>query len=221
MSGKSRFCFAERFSRKHPLRNTGRRSGADGRAAKAAFAHEFIARFPLGYDTPVGEFGWQLSMGERQRVALARAIIKDAPIVLLDEPTASLDSESEKKVQESLHRLCAGRSVVLTGTKAMQRFLAFLGLAVKRGGRLIQQAIGASLMIARARATRWRSPIDEPPAEFTNRPVACPSGKRAMNSYANAAFGRHNHLRLSGVRHAAKGGYRENRSAKQTGFCRT
>ena len=82
-------------------------------AAKAAFAHEFIARFPLGYDSPVGQFGWQLSMGERQRVALARAIIKDAPIVLLDEPTASLDSESEKKVQESLHRLCAGRTTLV------------------------------------------------------------------------------------------------------------
>jgi subfamily B ATP-binding cassette protein MsbA len=82
-------------------------------ASKAAFAHEFIMRFPLGYDTPVGEFGSQLSMGERQRVAVARAMIKNAPIVLLDEPTASLDSESERKVQQALRELCAGKTTLV------------------------------------------------------------------------------------------------------------
>jgi ATP-binding cassette, subfamily B, bacterial MsbA len=82
-------------------------------AAKAAFAHEFIMTFPLGYDTQVGEHGVQLSLGQRQRIAVARALIKDAPIILLDEPTASLDSESERKVHEAISRLCQGRTTLV------------------------------------------------------------------------------------------------------------
>src|SRR5262249_26794576 len=82
-------------------------------AAKAAFAHDFIMSFPLGYDTQVGEFGSLLSVGQRQRIAVARALIKNAPIVLLDEPTASLDSESEQKVREALHRLCAEKTTLV------------------------------------------------------------------------------------------------------------
>lgn len=82
-------------------------------AAKGAHAHDFIMTFPLGYDTPVGEFGSHLSLGQRQRVAVARALIKNAPIVLLDEPTASLDSESEQKVQDALRRLCAGKTTLV------------------------------------------------------------------------------------------------------------
>ena len=81
-------------------------------AAKAAFAHEFIMGLPGGYDAPVGEGGSQFSLGQRQRIAIARALIKDAPIVLLDEPTASLDSESEKYVQVALRRLCAGKTTL-------------------------------------------------------------------------------------------------------------
>jgi ATP-binding cassette, subfamily B, bacterial MsbA len=82
-------------------------------AAKAAHAHDFILGFPAGYDTPVGEHGLQLSGGQRQRIAIARALIKDAPIILLDEATASLDSESERTVQDAIAELCKGRTTLV------------------------------------------------------------------------------------------------------------
>jgi subfamily B ATP-binding cassette protein MsbA len=82
-------------------------------AAKAAAAHDFIMALPKGYDTRVGEAGSLLSGGERQRIAIARAIYKDAPILLLDEPTSSLDSEAEAKVQTALEGLMRGRTVLM------------------------------------------------------------------------------------------------------------
>jgi len=82
-------------------------------AAKAACAHDFIMSFPLGYDTPVGEHGAQLSGGQRQRIAVARALIKNAPVILLDEATAALDSESEKQVQEAIEHLCQNRTTIV------------------------------------------------------------------------------------------------------------
>jgi ATP-binding cassette subfamily B protein len=81
-------------------------------AAKAAYAHDFIAAFPQGYDTPVGEHGLQLSGGQRQRIAIARALIRNAPIILLDEATAALDSESERQVREAMEHLCKGRTTL-------------------------------------------------------------------------------------------------------------
>src|SRR5262245_30050581 len=68
--------------------------------------------FPRGYDTPVGEHGLQLSGGQRQRVAIARALTKNAPIILLDEATAALDSESELQVREAMDHLCQGRTTL-------------------------------------------------------------------------------------------------------------
>ena len=82
-------------------------------AARAAHAHDFISAFAKGYDTPVGERGLQLSGGERARIAIARALIKNAPIILLDEATAALDSQSERHVQEAIAELCAGRTTVV------------------------------------------------------------------------------------------------------------
>ena len=83
------------------------------RAAKAAGAHDFIASLPRGYATPVGERGIQLSGGERQRVALARAFLKDAPLLILDEPTSSVDVKTEAVILEAMDRLMQGRTAFL------------------------------------------------------------------------------------------------------------
>jgi len=108
-------------------------------AAKAAYAHEFIMAFPRGYDTPVGEHGLQLSGGQRQRIAIARALIKNAPIILLDEATAALDSESELQVREAMERLCRGRTTLAiahrlhTVSHADRIFVVEDGRAVESG----------------------------------------------------------------------------------------
>jgi subfamily B ATP-binding cassette protein MsbA len=82
-------------------------------AAQAALAHDFIERLPQGYDTVIGERGARLSGGERQRLAIARALLKDAPILILDEATSSLDAESEAAVQAALANLMQGRTVLV------------------------------------------------------------------------------------------------------------
>ncbi|MGN6463786.1 MAG: ATP-binding cassette domain-containing protein, partial [Pseudolabrys sp.] len=109
-------------------------------AAKAACAHEFIMGFPLGYDTPVGEHGAQLSGGQRQRIAIARALIKNAPIILLDEATAALDSESERLVREAIDHLCAGRTTLVIAHRLhtvshADRILVIEGGVVTESGR--------------------------------------------------------------------------------------
>ena len=82
-------------------------------AAKLANADEFISRMPQGYDTMVGDQGLTLSGGQRQRIGIARALIRNNPILILDEPTAALDTESEQRVIEALERLMKGRTVVM------------------------------------------------------------------------------------------------------------
>ncbi len=99
-------------------------------AARLANAHEFIIRLPRGYQTLVGERGVKLSGGERQRVALARAFLADAPILILDEATSSLDSESEALIQSAMERLMSGRTSIviahrLSTIRAMNRILVF------------------------------------------------------------------------------------------------
>src|SRR5262249_30338019 len=81
--------------------------------ARAANAHDFVTRLPQGYDTVVGERGMRLSGGERQRIALARAFLKNAPLLLLDEPTSSVDLKTESVIMEALQRLMAGPTTFL------------------------------------------------------------------------------------------------------------
>src|SRR5207247_1341540 len=82
-------------------------------AAKAANAHDFIVSLPSGYETKVGERGMRLSGGERQRIALARAFLTDAPVLILDEPTSSVDVKTEASILEALERLMHGRTVFM------------------------------------------------------------------------------------------------------------
>jgi ATP-binding cassette subfamily B protein len=107
-------------------------------AAQAACAHDFIMGFPLGYDTPVGEHGTQLSGGQRQRIAIARALIKNAPIILLDEATAALDSESEKQVQEAINHLCQNRTTIVIAHR-LHTIMHSDAILVVEGGEIVEQ----------------------------------------------------------------------------------
>jgi ATP-binding cassette subfamily B protein len=116
------------------------------RAARLANAHDFIAALPKGYRTLVGERGVKLSGGERQRVAIARAFLADAPILILDEATSSLDSESEAAIQQAMERLMVGRTAIviahrLSTVRALDRILVF------SGGRIAEDGTHAVLLL--------------------------------------------------------------------------
>jgi ATP-binding cassette subfamily B protein len=104
-------------------------------AATAAGAHQFIMRLPQGYETEVGERGMKLSGGERQRIALARAFLKDAPILILDEPTSAIDMKTEAVILDALERLMQGRTVFLITHRAsaVSRWDGYLRLHVEHG----------------------------------------------------------------------------------------
>ncbi len=114
-------------------------------AAKRANAHEFIMSFTDGYETRVGEQGQQLSTGQRQRISIARAILKNAPILLLDEPTASLDAESEREVQKALDGLRRGRTTVIVAHR-LQTIIDADRICVMDEGRIIESGTHAELM---------------------------------------------------------------------------
>lgn len=114
-------------------------------AATAAYAHEFIMSFPLGYDTPVGEHGAQLSGGQRQRIAVARAFIRDAQIILLDEATASLDSESEQLVQDAIDRLRQNRTTLVIAHH-LRTIMHADEIVVIEGGRAVETGRHADLL---------------------------------------------------------------------------
>ena len=129
----------------------GRRGASDEEvraAARAANCEEFVRRLPRGYDTPIGENGARLSGGERQRISIARALLKDAPIVLLDEATASLDVENETKVQEALSRLLAGKTVLVIAHR-MRTVEAADKIVVLDDGRVAEQGSPSELMAKR------------------------------------------------------------------------
>jgi ABC-type multidrug transport system fused ATPase/permease subunit len=136
-------------------------------AARAAHAHEFVARLPKGYDTEIAEAGGSLSGGERQRLSVARAILKDAPILLLDEPTSSLDAVSEEIVFDALKRLRAGRTTIviahrLSTVRDADRILVLDGGRIAAAGRH-EELLEASPLYRRmcARLSVGRS-LDEP-----------------------------------------------------------
>lgn len=114
-------------------------------AAKAANCDEFVHRLPQGYNTPIGENGAKLSGGERQRISIARALLKDAPIILLDEATASLDVENETKVQGALSRLLAGKTVLVIAHR-MRTVEAADKIVVLADGRVAEEGTPAELM---------------------------------------------------------------------------
>ena len=114
-------------------------------AAEAANCGEFIRRLPQGYDTPIGENGAKLSGWERQRISIARALLKNAPIVLLDEATASLDVENETKVQGALSRLLAGKTVLVIAHR-MRTVAGADHIVVLENGRVAEQGTPAELM---------------------------------------------------------------------------
>jgi ATP-binding cassette, subfamily B, bacterial MsbA len=122
-------------------------------AAKAACAHEFILGFPLGYDTPVGEHGMQLSGGQRQRIAVARALLKNAPIILLDEATAALDSESERQVQEAIEHLCHNRTTIVIAHR-LHTIMHADAILVVEGGEVVERGRHDDLL---RRAGRYAS----------------------------------------------------------------
>jgi ATP-binding cassette subfamily B protein len=114
-------------------------------AARAANAHDFICQLPHGYETMVGERGHTLSGGERQRVSIARAILHDPRILVLDEATSSVDTETEYKIQEALDRLVAGRTVFAIAHR-LSTLRRANRLFVIEDGKLTEQGTHAELL---------------------------------------------------------------------------
>jgi ATP-binding cassette subfamily B protein len=114
-------------------------------AAQAANVHEFVGRLPNGYDTVVGERGHTLSGGERQRIAIARAILNDPRILILDEATSSVDTETERKIQEALERLVEGRTVFAVAHR-LSTLRRATRLLVLKEGRLVEQGTHRELL---------------------------------------------------------------------------
>jgi ATP-binding cassette subfamily B protein/subfamily B ATP-binding cassette protein MsbA len=116
-------------------------------AAKAANCHDFIARLPDAYDSRVGERGVKLSVGEKQRVSIARALLKDAPVLILDEATASVDTQTERLIQEALQRLMSGRTTFVIAHR-LSTIREANQILVLRGGEIVERGTHAELMSA-------------------------------------------------------------------------
>lgn len=126
----------------------GRRNATDEEViavAKAACCDEFVSRFPQGYQTMIGENGSTLSGGERQRISIARALLKDAPVILLDEATASLDVENETSVQNAITRLTKGKTVLVIAHR-MRTVAGADKVVVLEQGKVVQQGAPSKLI---------------------------------------------------------------------------
>jgi ATP-binding cassette subfamily B protein len=117
-------------------------------AAKAADAHAFITRMPEGYGTLVGERGMLLSGGERQRISIARAFLKDAPLLILDEPTSSVDMATDANIMKALRRLMRGRTTFLIAHRA-STLEHCDEVVLVRGGRLVRSRAQVSTYLAK------------------------------------------------------------------------
>ena len=115
------------------------------RVARLAQCDDFISRMPQGYDTVIGENGETLSGGERQRISIARALLKNAPIILLDEATASLDAENETRIQAGISELVRNKTVIIIAHR-MRTVLGADHIVVLGGGTVIEQGAPAELM---------------------------------------------------------------------------
>ncbi len=137
--------FDETIAENISLGRQGATRGEIEAAARAAAAHDFIAALEHGYDTNVGEGGLKLSGGQRQRIAIARAMLRNAPILLLDEATSSLDTESERQVQEALARLMKGRTTIVIAHR-LSTVLDADRIFVMDRGRIVESGTHAELM---------------------------------------------------------------------------
>ena len=134
-------------------------------AARAARCHDFISALPEGYDTVIGEGGATLSGGERQRLSIARAMLKDAPVVILDEATANVDPENEADLQEAIEALTGGKTIIMiahrlkTVRRADQILVLEHGRIAQRGTheKLMQEpGIYADFIRTRQKAVNWK-----------------------------------------------------------------
>src|SRR5437016_9107929 len=141
-------------------------------AARAANAHEFIERLPQGYETEVGERGVKLSGGQRQRVALARAFLKDSPVLILDEPTSSVDAKTEAAIVEALERLKQGRTVIVISHRSTTLAGCSAFLTVD-GGRVVAQTTPAPVVAVPAPPAPPAPPArpPAPPASVKRREI--------------------------------------------------
>ena len=157
-------------------------------AAKSANAHDFIEALPEGYDTLLGEGGTKISGGERQRIAVARAFLKDAPILILDEPTSQIDSQTESVVLDALDRLMQGRTTILVAHRlstiqgADQILVIDHGAVVQRGTHeelAERDGLYRQLWLAQTRARQVRARV-EAATKPVNASLPSPAGRRAL-----------------------------------------
>ena len=124
-------------------------------AAKRARCHDFIMKLPQGYETVIGEAGGSLSGGERQRLSIARAMMKDAPIIILDEATANVDPENEKELMEAIDELTREKTVIMIAHRLKTVRNADQILVVDKG-RIVQRGIYRHFIADREKAVGWK-----------------------------------------------------------------